>query len=165
MPDAFELPRMLRAVVPQVGAHCALVNEFVALALGHTVGRSCRPAAWGLPSFTAIVGPLDDLPEPATALRRVQAVRVNGRTLHMIDLPTAKLEAADIPLFALAIRGQDERALPCANQDSYFAHRFLPRLSRSNHTEPKSFGNPAFQGIRLAEGGEYQSFKTSISFV
>src|SRR5258708_29165293 len=35
MPDALEFPRMLRAVVPLVSAHLALINELVALAFGH----------------------------------------------------------------------------------------------------------------------------------
>src|ERR1039458_7456258 len=146
MPDTFELPRMLGAVVPQVGAHCALVHELIALALGHAIRSLGRPAARRLPRLATVIRALNDLSEPAATLRCIQTVRVNGRTLHMINLPAAKLEAADIPFFALAICGQDERALFCANQDSYFAHRFLPRLSYSNHTEPKSFGNAAFHG-------------------
>ena len=55
MPNAFELPRMLRAVVPLVRAGVALVGELV---------------ADRLPRFAAVVGPLDLLTEPATALRR-----------------------------------------------------------------------------------------------
>src|ERR1035441_5205963 len=126
MPDAFELPWMLGAVVPQMGAHGAFVNEFVALALRHAIGRSCQPAARGFPCFVAVIGPLDDLSEPAATLRRVQPVRVNRRAFDVINLPAAKVRSADIPSCALAIRSQDERALFCANQNSYFAHRFLP---------------------------------------
>ena len=37
MPDALELPRVLRAVVPLVGAHLAFIHELVALAFGHAV--------------------------------------------------------------------------------------------------------------------------------
>src|ERR1017187_407734 len=157
MPDAFELPRMLGTVVPQVGAHDALVHELIALALGHALRTHGRPATRGIPCFATVIRALNDLSEPAAALRCIQAIWVNRRTLHMINLPTSKLEIADIPFFALAIRSQDERALLCANQNTYFAHRFLPRLSCLNHTEPKSFGNPAFQGIRLVPGPQYQS--------
>ena len=49
MPDALELPRMLRAVVPLVRRERRggrVVDELVALALGHAVGRwSARPEA------------------------------------------------------------------------------------------------------------------------
>ena len=50
MPDALELPRPRRAVVPEVLADLALVGEVVA-------DRIQRLAA--------VVGPLDHLPEPA----------------------------------------------------------------------------------------------------
>src|SRR5450432_2983012 len=109
MPDALELPRMLRAVVPLVRARDAVVD--------------IRIADW-LPRLPAVVRALDLLPEPAAGLRRIQPVRVNRRTLHVINFPTRKVRAADLPLLAFAIRDQDESALPRANQYSYSAHAF-----------------------------------------
>src|SRR5258708_1106753 len=107
MPDSLELPGMRRAVVPLVGARDAVVVERVA-------GR--------LPRLAAVVGALNEGPEPAGRLRRIQPVRVDGRTLHVVHLPAPKVGAADIPPIALAVRRQDERALACANQYSYPAH-------------------------------------------
>ena len=113
MPDALELPGMRRAVVPLVRAGDAVVDELV---------------AHRLPRLAAVVGALDQLPEPAAGLRRVQPVRIDGRALQVIDLPAREVRAADVPLLALAVRRQDERALARANQYSYSAHphSFLP---------------------------------------
>ena len=55
VPDALELPRVRRAVVPLVGAGRAFVGKLV---------------ADRLPGFAAIVGALDDLPIPAGGWRR-----------------------------------------------------------------------------------------------
>ena len=101
MPDALELPGMLRAVVPLVRAGHAVVDELV---------------ADRLPGLAAVVRALDHLPEPAAGLRRVDAVRVSGRAFEMIHLPARKVRAADLPFLALAVRGQDERALFGADQ-------------------------------------------------
>ena len=119
MPDALELPGVLRAVVPLVSAGDALVRELV---------------AHRLPGLAAVVRALDHLPEPAAGLRGVQPVRVNGRALEVINLPARKVRAADRPLLALAVRCQDERALPRANQHSYFAHLFF--LSAPEEAKP-----------------------------
>ena len=59
MPDPGEFPRMRRAVVPLVRPRGAVVAELVA--------DRCPAAA-------AVVGTLDDLAEPAAALRGVQPV-------------------------------------------------------------------------------------------
>ena len=84
MPDALEFPRVLRAVVPLVrrerlaGLRRRVVDELVALALGHAVGRGGRLAgrrAGLVPGFAAVVGALDDLPEPAAGLRGVDPIR------------------------------------------------------------------------------------------
>src|SRR5438045_1685154 len=89
VPDAFELPRMLRAVVPFVGAHLAFIDELVALAFG----RAARArqlvgiAAGGAPGLAAVFGALDDLTEPAAGLGRIDAVGIDGRAFEMIDLP------------------------------------------------------------------------------
>ena len=107
MPDALELPGVLRAVVPLVRAGDAVVGELV---------------ADRLPRLAAVVGALDQLPEPAAGLRRIQPIRVDGRALEVVDLPARKVGAADVPLLALAVRCQDERALARANQYPYSAH-------------------------------------------
>ena len=107
MPDPLELPRVRRAVVPLVRAGDAVVDELV---------------AHRLPGLAAVVGTLDHLPEPAARLRRIQPVRVHRRTLQMVNLPAREVRAADIPLIALAVRCQHERALACANQYAYVAH-------------------------------------------
>src|SRR5919106_2373748 len=120
MPDALELPGTLCPIVPLVRARHALVDKHVALPLWHTVRthQILRLRSRRLPRFAAIIGALDDLPEPRARLRCVNAVRLNRRTFHMINLPARKMRAADLPAFARAIRCQDERAFPCANQYS-----------------------------------------------
>src|SRR5215470_13200690 len=96
MPHALEFPRMLRAVVPLMrrkglSAFCRdIVNEFVALALRHSA-RSCGCLAGRrtrlYPRLSAVVRSLHNLAEPAAGLRRINAVRFGGRSLHVIDLP------------------------------------------------------------------------------
>src|SRR6266446_3385779 len=110
MPDPRELPRVRRAVVPQVRARGTVVHELV---------------AHGLPRLAAVVRALDHLPEPAAGLRRIQPIRVNGRALQMINLPAAKVRATDIPPLALAVRCQDEGAFARADENTYAAHPFL----------------------------------------
>ncbi len=79
MPDALELPRMLRAVVPHVrgqrfaGLGRDVVGELVALALGEAFGRLQRLLVGGTrhgPGLAAIVRALNDLPEPAATTAR-----------------------------------------------------------------------------------------------
>src|SRR5262245_38959033 len=77
------------------------------------------------PACPAVVRPLDDLTEPAARLRRIQPVRVDRRSLHVIDLPAGEVWAADIPLVPLAVSRQDECALPSPNQHPYAAHLSL----------------------------------------
>src|ERR1700733_9764119 len=101
-------------VVPLVGAGRALVGELV------TPRR---------PGRAAIVGPLDHLPRPAAGLRRIQPVRVGRRAFHVVDLPAREVRAADLPLLARAVRGQDERALARARKYPYTAHALLPSVS------------------------------------
>jgi len=69
-----------------------------------------------LPGLATVVGALDDLPEPATRLRRVDAIRINGRAFEMIHLPAREVRAADVPLLALGVRGHHECALVRPNQ-------------------------------------------------
>ncbi len=101
MPDALELPGVLRAVIPLVGAGHAVVDELV-------------PDR--LPGFAAVFGALNQLAEPAAGLRRVEAVRIDGRTFEVIDFPAGEVGAIDLPLFAFAVRGEDERAFARADE-------------------------------------------------
>src|SRR5262249_55498486 len=110
MPDALELPGARRAVVPLVSAGDTIVHELV---------------PHRLPHLAPIVGALDLLPEPAAGLRRIQPIRVSGRSFEVVDLPARKEGATDVPPFALSIRRQDERALACPNQYPYLAHPSL----------------------------------------
>src|ERR1700674_4399714 len=80
----------------------------------------------GLPRLSPIILALNLLPKPAAGLRRIQPVRIDGRTLQMVDLPAPKERATDIPLLAFAIRCQDKGALPRTHQNSYSAHLILP---------------------------------------
>src|SRR5262249_10030262 len=99
VPDALELPGVLGAVVPLMRRQRlarlrrGVVHELVALALGEALrrlGRLPGRRARLVPGLAAVVGALDDLSEPAAALRRVQPVRVDGRALEVIDLPAAE---------------------------------------------------------------------------
>src|SRR5262249_52706372 len=76
----------------------------------------------GLPRPAAVARALDLLAEPATALRRVDAIRISGRALQVVNLPAREERAADLPLPALAVGCQDERAFACTYQDPYSAH-------------------------------------------
>ena len=69
-----------------------------------------------MPGFAAVVGALNDLAEPAAGLRGVDAVRIDGRALEVVDLPAGEVRAADVPLLALAVGGEDERAFAGADQ-------------------------------------------------
>ena len=125
MPDALEFPRTRSAIVPEVFADFAFVDEFVAFAHREAL-RACGWAAAGrFPRLSAVAGTLDDLAEPAVGLRRIDAVYVRGRAFHVVDFPSAEMRAADVPFLALAIRGQYERALFRAHQQSHFTHTVL----------------------------------------
>src|SRR2546425_8586702 len=43
----------------------------------------------------------------------------------MVNFPTRKVGATEIPPFPLTVRCQDERALMCTHENSYPAHPFL----------------------------------------
>src|SRR6266446_10868236 len=112
MPDAFELPWMLCAIVPHVGGERlaslrrGIVNEFVALTFGHAVGSRRRLAgrcALLCPGFSAVIGALNDLSEPGAGLRCVKPVRINRRPLDVIDFPARKMRAVHFPVLALPI--------------------------------------------------------------
>src|SRR5438270_7486221 len=80
MPDALEFPRVLRPIVPLVGREWlaawrpSVINKLIALDLRHAFGRRGEPAARCLPGFSAVIGTLNHLPEPATGLGRINAV-------------------------------------------------------------------------------------------
>src|SRR5437899_2815186 len=126
MPDTLELPGVRRAIVPLVSAGYALVHELV--------------THW-LPGLPAVVGALDQLTEPSAALRGIHPIRVSRRSFDVVHLPARKMGATDVPPFALSVRGQDERALACANQYSYSAHLLSPWCASCS--EDKSAGSPS----------------------
>ena len=75
-----------------------------------------------MPGLAAIIGALNDLSEPATGLRNVDAIGIHRRTFHVIHLPPSKMRAADLPVFALAVGSKNERAFARAYQHPDFAH-------------------------------------------
>src|SRR5213080_283035 len=107
MPHSLELPWVGRAIVPLVSAGDAVIHKLV---------------TYRLPCLATVVGALDQLPEPAAGLRRIQPIRVSGRSLQVVDLPAPEVGATDVPPFARCVRRQDERALPCTDQDPYPVH-------------------------------------------
>ena len=127
MPDALELPGMLRAVVPLMCARKTIVNELVTLGFWHAIRilQFLRAAARCTPGFATVVRALNDLPKPVAGLRGVDQIGVNHRTFHVINLPPREMRTADLPSFTRAIRSQNERAFFCADQNSDFAHYFL----------------------------------------
>src|SRR5438132_290963 len=137
MPDPGELEGPLRSVVPEVIADGTLVRELV---------------AHRLPRLAAVVGALDHLAEPAAGLRGVDPVRVGGRSLQMVDLPAPEVRAAHVPLLALSVRRQDERALACADEYSYTAHAVTP---------PQVSGRFSCQAIQANSAGMTPAFASS----
>src|SRR5262245_30106182 len=107
MPDPLELPRVLGAVVPLVRTGSSIIDKFI--------------SDW-LPRCTTAVGALDQLPKPPGGLRRIQPIWVSRGSLEMVNLPAGKMRTADLPVRAVAVRGQDERTFACTNQDPYVAH-------------------------------------------
>src|SRR2546422_10765611 len=103
MPDALELPGMLRAVVPLMrGEGLArlrgrVVGELVALAFREAFRGLFQHTCRRLPRLAAVAGALDDLSEPPARLRRVQPVRIGGGSLPVIDLPAPEMGGAPGP--------------------------------------------------------------------
>src|SRR5256884_7301973 len=121
MPDALELPGMLRAVVELVrgerlaGIRRRVVDEFVALASRHAVRRLGHPAARRLPRLAAVAGALDDLAEPPAGLRRVQAVRIGGGAPPLVEFPTPRRRGPGLSPGAPFLPPPQRRApFPCA---------------------------------------------------
>src|SRR6059036_4286477 len=133
MPDALELPRVLRAVVPLVrGEGLArfrgrVVHELVALALRHLAGLHGHSAAGRLPRLAAVAGALDDLSEPPARLRRIQPVRIGGGAFHVIDLPAGEVWTADVPpaRFPSAVNTNAPLRVPTSTRTPLMPFSFL----------------------------------------
>src|SRR5580704_15323142 len=110
VPHTFEFPGMRSAVVPLVRSGHAVVHKFI---------------PYRLPRFAAIVTALNQLPEPPAALRRIQTIRIHGRSFNVVHLPAGKVRTVHFPLFALSVGSQNERALASSHQQSHAAHLSL----------------------------------------
>src|SRR5205085_10986355 len=100
-------------------------SVLVALTLRHPIGRRRRLARREPrlePSFPAVIRPLNDLPKPSARLRRKNSVRIGRRSLQVVHLPPCEKRPGYVPVLAFPIRGQDKRALPRPDQNSYSAH-------------------------------------------
>jgi hypothetical protein len=129
MPHALELPRMLRAVVPLVRGQ--RLAGFAGGVVEEAVGRLVREAghlglagleAGLVPSLAAIIGALDELPEPPAILRHVHAVGIGFGAFHVVDLPAREEWPAHLPVFSLAVRGENERTFTRSHQHPHTAH-------------------------------------------
>src|SRR4029453_8863477 len=128
MPNPFELPWMLRAIIPLMCARYTVVNEFVALASRHAIGtfQVLRRAPGRVPLFSAVIGTLDDLAEAPAGLRCINAVRIDRRTFYVINFPARKMRAADFPSFAPPTPCPHEPPFSCTNQNSNATHCVSP---------------------------------------
>src|ERR1700733_4581375 len=107
MPDALELPRMGGTVIPLVGAGYAVIEKLV-------------PDR--LPGPAAVIRSLNQLPEPARALRSVEPIGIGRRAFEVINLPAAEMRPGDVPPVALPVRTQDERALARPDEHPHATH-------------------------------------------
>src|SRR5918999_4434425 len=128
VPNALEFPGTLRAVVPLMGGERrssfrrGVVNKLVARSGRWSVGIGHLLAAGRAPGPAAVVGTLNDLPEPAARLRSVDALRVRGRAFEMVDLPASEVRPVHLPALARAVGSENEGALPRSYEESYTAH-------------------------------------------
>src|SRR5437879_1066522 len=104
------------------GVGRCVIDELVALTGGHAIRRLPHPAAGRLPRLAAVARALHHLSEPAARLRRVQAIGIGGRSLHVVDLPPREVRTAHLPLLALTVTRQDERTLSGAHPNPYSPH-------------------------------------------
>ncbi len=111
MPDALELPRVGRAIVPLMRARNAGVGELV---------------PDGFPGLSAIARSLNLLAKPAARLRGIDPAGLNGRAFHMVDLPSREMRAANVPGFACTVRFQNESAFSRSDQNPHCRHPRLP---------------------------------------
>src|ERR1700683_302355 len=132
MPHSLEFPRMLRSVVKLMGGQRLagllrrVVHEAVALPRRPALRRLLQAAPRRVPRLAAIIGALDDLPEPSARLRNVDTVLVHRRPLHVVNLPASEEWPTDFPVLALAVRSQNERALLCPHQHAHLTHPGSP---------------------------------------
>src|SRR3954469_6441208 len=120
MPHALELPWVRRAVVPLVGARDSLVEKLV---------------ADRFPGLPAVAAARHRLAEPVTGLGGIDAVRIDGRSFQVVDLPAAEAGCADLPVPPRSVRGENERALARADENSYSAHSVSNTVIRArDHT-------------------------------
>src|ERR1051325_4286770 len=117
MPDSLEFPGMRRTIVPLMRAGGAGVQE-------------CVPAP--RPSFPAVIGALYELPKPSAVLRGVQPLEVDRRSFEMEYLPTGKMGASNLPLFAHCVGSENECTLARPHEDTYTAHVILSPVRRSS---------------------------------
>src|SRR4051794_1028010 len=75
VPDAFEFPWVLRAVIPEMCSGLAIIDELI---------------ADRFPGLPAIVGTLDHLAKPTAGLGSIETIRIHSRPFHVVDLPTCK---------------------------------------------------------------------------
>src|SRR5581483_7341342 len=127
VPDPLELPWMLGAIVPHVSSGRAVVNELVALALQHAAPalQILRLTPRCFPGFPAIVRALQNLAEPTAGLRGVDPVGVHRRAFQVIHLPAGEVRTINLPVLALSVGGENERAFACANEQSDSTHKKL----------------------------------------
>ena len=129
MPHAFEFPWVLRAIVELMRGERRggdVISELVALALRWAwLRRLSRGRSRLMPGLAAIIRALNDLSEPAAGLRRINTIRIGGRSLHVVNFPARKMRTTYFPLFALAIRRQHERAFVRTHQNPYLTHSLL----------------------------------------
>ena len=112
-PNAFQRTFAACSPTPQVKGTCA--HAFVLKLIVDL-----------LPRFAAILRALHLLAEPAAALRDVDSVRIDRRSLEVVDLPAGEMRPADVPASAGAVRRQDEGPLPGAHQHTHCAHETRP---------------------------------------
>ena len=140
VPHPLELPRVRRAVVVLVRPGYAVVLERV---------------VDGIEGLAAVVRSLHQLPEPAAALRHVDPVRIDRRSLEVVDLPAGEVRPADLPGPAGAVRRQDEGALPGAHQHTHCAHEKRLRA-------PPTDGTPYLMPTTIESGPTSGSVRVDV---
>src|SRR5690348_2444231 len=132
MPDSFKFPGMLSAVIPLVcgerlaGFGRGVINELVADFWWHAaITRGRHASSWSFPGLAAVIRALNNLSKPTARLRRINTVRIGRRSLQVIHLPPGKVGPAYIPIFALSVRRQNERAFARTNQNPHLTHSSL----------------------------------------
>src|SRR5207248_10678116 len=96
VPDARELPGVLRAVVPLMLAGNAVVGELI---------------ADRFPRLRTVVRALHYLPVPTSGLRRVHPLRIARRRLQLVDLAAREQRALHAPFVPRSIRRPNDCAL------------------------------------------------------